>query len=164
MAGLEEQNIIVVGSQSEDPFTEDIGEYCEQATDYSDLISLKTFANGEFCPRFISDEDDFENIGAKLTGNKVVLTSTDLRLLSRMEMAWRNLLVARAAKDNGAEEVILVEPDLYFSAQDRGPHPDPSDANTDRDAKDYKKFDGQPFTSQLYAQLLKASGEKWTPA
>lgn len=158
MAGLEEQNIMIVGSQSEDPFTDDIGEYCEQMTEYSDLISLKTFANGEFCPRFISDEDDFDQIGNKLKGKKVVLISTDLRVLSRMEMAWRNLLVARAAKDNGADEVILVEPDLFFSAQDRGPRPNHGIVDFERDTKDYKKFDGQPFTSQLYGQMLAGAG------
>ena len=33
----------------------------------------------------------------------------------------RTFLIARAAKDNGAAQVILVEPDLFYSAQDRGP-------------------------------------------
>jgi ribose-phosphate pyrophosphokinase len=70
----------------------------------------------------------------------------------------RNLLIARAAKENGASEVVLVEPDLYYSAQDRGPHPDLGDVPSGRDQADLKKFDGQPFTVKLYAQMLKLAG------
>src|SRR5262249_2146854 len=53
--------------------------------------------------------------------------------------------------------VILVEPDLFYSAQDRGPHSPPVDADK-RGVYDRKKFDGQPFTALLYAQLLKQAG------
>src|SRR5690606_10166652 len=66
--------------------------------------------------------------------------------------------IARAAKDNGAAKVILVEPDLYYSAQDRGPRLEHGLTTAARDVHDLKKFDGQPFTALLYAQLLKASG------
>jgi ribose-phosphate pyrophosphokinase len=52
--------------------------------------------------------------------------------------------------------VILVEPDLFFSAQDRGPHRGPDEQT--RPLEDLKKFDGQPFTSRLYAELLKIAG------
>jgi len=67
-------------------------------------------------------------------------------------------LVARAAKDNGATRVVLAEPDLFYSAQDRGPRPEYGEVGFVRNAEDYKKFDGQPFSSLLYAQLLHASG------
>lgn len=69
-----------------------------------------------------------------------------------------NLIIARAAKENGAHRVILVEPDLFYSAQDRGPHKDLGETTFERDIQDIKKFDGQPFTAKLYAQLLKLSG------
>jgi len=70
----------------------------------------------------------------------------------------RTCLVARAAKDNGAERVILVQPDLFYSAQDRGPRPEHGAVAFERDAKDFKKFDGQPFSALLFGQLLQTSG------
>jgi ribose-phosphate pyrophosphokinase len=54
--------------------------------------------------------------------------------------------------------VILVEPDLFYSAQDRGPHLDEADHEDARGLGDRKKFDGQPLTSKLYAHLLRAAG------
>ena len=74
------------------------------------------------------------------------------------EQYARNVLIARAAKENGAAEVILVEPDLYYSAQDRGPRPDLGETSFKRDQQDLKKFDGQLFTAKLYAQMLKLAG------
>jgi ribose-phosphate pyrophosphokinase len=53
---------------------------------------------------------------------------------------------------------MLVEPDLYYSAQDRGPSADLGETLTERDENDLKKFDGQPFTAKLYAQMLKLAG------
>ncbi|GAL13449.1 ribose-phosphate pyrophosphokinase [Vibrio astriarenae] len=52
----------------------------------------------------------------------------------------------------------MVEPDLFFSAQDRGPRPELGDTDTERNIADIKKFDGQPFTAMLYAQMLKLAG------
>jgi ribose-phosphate pyrophosphokinase len=49
-----------------------------------------------------------------------------------------------------------VEPDLFYSAQDRGPHQGPD--TEQRDTSDLKKFDGQPLSSRLYAQMLKLAG------
>jgi len=127
-----------------------------QREDIADLISLKTFANSEFCPRFISDENDFERIGTRLEGKTVVIVSASNRILSRQTLAMRNALIARAAKENGAAQVVLAEPDLFYSAQDRGPHQRAGEAP--RDSTDLKKFDGQPFTIQFYAQMLKLAG------
>jgi len=151
-------DVIVVGNTSDDPFAIDVAFFMGQSEGISDLISMKTFANSEFCPRFISDEEDMTQIGARLTGKAVVIISTSNRSVSRQNLAMRNLLIARAAKENGAEHVVLVEPDLFYSAQDRGPRRELGETLFDRDAADLKKFDGQPFTSQLYAQLLKAAG------
>jgi len=148
-------DVVVVGNTSDDPFAIDVAFSMGQPVDIADLISLKTFANSEFCPRFISDEQDFTGIGNKLKGRTVVIVSTSNRFLSRQNLAMRNMLIARAAKENGAREVILVEPDLFYSAQDRGPAREPG---VDRDEHDLKKFDGQPCTSRLYAQMLKLAG------
>ncbi|MGI6295160.1 MAG: phosphoribosyltransferase family protein [Armatimonadota bacterium] len=150
--------VLITGTESDNPFAIDIGVYCGQMTDIADVISLKTFANTEFCPRFISDEKDMDEIGNKLSGATVVMVSTASNTLTRNELAMRNMLVARAAKDNGAEKVVLVEPDLFFSAQDRGPRPEHGDVTWTRGAKDYKKFDGQPFSSRFYAQALSLAG------
>ena len=152
------ENVIIVGNFSDDPFAIDLAFGLGQTEDIADLIAMKTFANTEFCPRFISDEDDFDRIGTKLNGKTVVIVSTSNLSVSRQNLAMRNLLIARAAKENGAAEVVLVEPDLYYSAQDRGPSQDLGETLIERDAKDLKKFDGQPFTAKLYAQMLKLAG------
>ena len=88
----------------------------------------------------------------------MVIVSTSSRTMSRNHLAMRNLLIARAAKDNGAAAVVLVEPDLYYSAQDRGPRLDQGTVAFERDLHDRKKFDGQPFSARLYAEMLKLSG------
>jgi ribose-phosphate pyrophosphokinase len=150
--------LLITGTESDNPFAIDIAVNCGQMTEISDILSLKTFANTEFCPRFISDENDLENIGRKLHGMTVAIVSTASNILTRNELAWRNMLVARAAKDNGAKRVVLVEPDLYYSAQDRGPRPEHGDVTFIRNETDYKKFDGQPFTSRFYAESLKLAG------
>lgn len=151
-------NVIIVGNVAEDPFAIDVGHSFGQDADLSDIVSLKTFANGEFCPRFIADERDLTRIGEKLEGTTVVIVSVNSHNHSRQTLAMRTFLIARAAKDNGAEKVVLVEPDLFFSAQDRGPRPEHGRTAHPRDIKDFKKFDGQPFSSLMYAQLLKTSG------
>ncbi len=156
--GSGKHNFVVVGNSSDDPFAIDVAHTLGQREDIADLISLKNFANSEFCPRFISDELDFEQIGNKLKGKTIIVVSTSSLSRSRQSLAMRNFFIARAAKENGAREVILVEPDLYYSAQDRGPNDTPTDSDGGRDIKDLKKFDGQPFTARLYAEMLKLSG------
>lgn len=150
--------VLIIGTESDNPFAIDISVFSGQVTDIADVISLKTFANSEFCPRFICDEKDMSDIGDKLKGSTVVMVSTPSNSLTRNELAMRNMLIARAAKDNGSDKVILVEPDLFYSAQDRGPLPDHGEVAFKRGAEDYKKFDGQPFTSRFYAQALALAG------
>lgn len=151
-------DLIVVGCVSDDPFAIDVAHFLHQRWEISDLVAYKQFANSEFCPRFISDEQDLEHIGDGLRGRTVAIVSTCCGEHPRNSRAMRNFLLARAAKDNGAERVVLVEPDLYYSAQDRGPRPEHGDVRFQRSLKDYKKFDGQPFSAHLYADLLAASG------
>lgn len=151
-------NLIVVSNTSDNPFAIDIAYAMGQHEDIADLISMKTFMNSEFCPRFISDELDMENIGKTLTDKTVIIVSTSSHTKSRQELAMANLVIARTAKENGATRVVLVEPDLFYSAQDRGAHDDLGETNFERDIHDIKKFDGQAFTAKLYAELLKFSG------
>ncbi|MEE4382624.1 MAG: phosphoribosyltransferase family protein [Pseudomonadales bacterium] len=157
-ASISQDDLVVVGNASDDPFAIDMAFAMGQAIDIADLISMKTFANSEFCPRFISDETDFTRIGERLEGRTVVIVSTSSRVVSRQNLAMRNLIMARAAKENGAREVVLVEPDLFYSAQDRGPRAELGHTEFERDVRDLKKFDGQPFTARLYAELLRLSG------
>jgi ribose-phosphate pyrophosphokinase len=151
-------DIVVLGNFSDDPFAIDLAYGMGQSEDIADLISMKTFANSEFCPRFISDETDFSRIGSKLEGKTVVIVSTANGYVSRQNLSMRTMLIARSAKENGAKSVMLVEPDLFYSAQDRGPHRHLGQTHFERDAADLKKFDGQPFTSKLYAEMLKVAG------
>lgn len=155
---MTDPNYIVVGNSSDDPFAIDVAFAMGQVEDVADLISMKRFANSEFCPRFISDEQDFEEIGNKLSGKTVIIVSTSSLVMSRQSLAMRNLMIARAAKENGAAEVILVEPDLFYSAQDRGPRLNLGKTDFERGQKDLKKFDGQLFTAKLYGQMLKLAG------
>ncbi len=150
--------VVIVGNFSDDPFAIDVAFAVGQSEDIADLISIKTFANTEFCPRFISDEQDLSSIGDGLIGKTVIIVSTTNRAISRNNLAMRNLLIARAAKDNGAAAVVLVEPDLFYSAQDRGPGADQGTTPFERDLHDRKKFDGQPFSARLYAEMLHLAG------
>lgn len=152
------RKVVVVSNVADNPFAIDIAYAMGQLEDIADMISMKQFMNSEFCPRFISDEHDMDNIGHTLDGKSVVIVSTSSHLKSRQELAMANLIIARSAKENGAEQVVLVEPDLFYSAQDRGPRKDLGETTFERDIKDIKKFDGQPFTAKLYAQMLKLSG------
>ena len=155
---MKQGQLLIVGSIADNSFVADIAQHLNQAMDYSDLISLKRFLNKEFCPRFIVDESNWENIGNKLQGRTVLIASSTQAMYPRDDLAMRNFLVARAAKDNGAQRVILLEPDLFYSAQDRGPREEHGFMDQERSQDDYKKFDGQPFSSRLYADLLKESG------
>lgn len=152
------QHLLIVGNTADNPFVDDIAHHMRQREDYSDLISLKSFLNTEFCPRFLVDEDNYDQIGNQLAGKSVLMVSTSLTHYTRDDLAMRNFLIIRAARDNGAERVMLLEPDLYYSAQDRGPRPEHGMTRFQRDADDYKKFDGQPFSARLYADLLKHAG------
>lgn len=69
-------NVVAVSNSSDNPFAIDIAYAMGQHDDIADLISMKWFMNSEFCPRFISDKADFENIDRKLKGKSVVIVST----------------------------------------------------------------------------------------
>lgn len=151
-------DFIVVGTVSDDPLASDVAHYLGQDTEISELIAIKNFSNSEFCPRFLCDEKDLDHIGQSLRGKTVIIVSSCSGELTRNARAMRTFLVSRAAKDNGADRVVLVEPDLFYSAQDRGPNVTQGNVTFTRNVHDYKKFDGQPFSANLYADLLRSSG------
>ena len=96
---------IVTGNFTDDPFAIDMAQYIGLREDISDVVSLKTFANSEFCPRYMLDVDDMEHIGRRLEGKIVLICSVSNHERSRNDYAMRNCILARAAKDNGAEQV-----------------------------------------------------------
>jgi ribose-phosphate pyrophosphokinase len=150
-------SIVVTGTFTDDSFAMDVAQFLGVRGDISDEVSLKVYANSEFCPRYISDIEDLERVGRYLEGKVVIICSVSISTRSRNDCAMRNMILARAAKDNGAKRVVLIEPDLFYSAQDRGAYRF-GVIEKDRDITDLKKFDGQAFTSLLYAKLLKESG------
>ncbi len=147
---------VIVSNVGDASFAISVAFNKQQEEDIQDLISLKTFANNEFCPRFLMDEATKENIGYGLKGKSIYIISTASPHYSRNELAMRNFLIASAAKENGAEFVALIEPDLFYSAQDRGPRTVSHPQITDFDSR--KKFAGQAWSARLYAQLLRKSG------
>lgn len=156
---MADHDIIIIGNVFDNYFAIDIAELLKQKTDIADLVSLKVFDNTEFCPRFtVSFRDKHALTGKSLDGKTVIILSVHNDWISRNELATRNMILARAAKDNGALRVLLVEPDLFYSAQDRGPREDQGKTKHRRTQEDLYKFNGQPFTARLYAQLLKTSG------
>jgi len=150
------KNYLIASNVSDASFALGVGYGHSQQVDISDIIALKTFINNEFCPRFLQDNVTEETLGNGLRGKSVYIISTHSAYHSRDELAMRNYLIASAAKENGAEFVALVEPDLFYSAQDRGPrtldHPQVSDFSS------REKFVGQPCSAEVYSKLLKTSG------
>jgi ribose-phosphate pyrophosphokinase len=152
--------LVVVGTESDNPFAIDVAHALGQVEEVADLISLRSFANREFCPSFIPSNQNEAGFG--LENKTVVIVSTASGHASRDALAMRTLIVARAARDNGAKDVILIEPDLFYSAQDRGPRLSQGEMNFNRDARDLAKFDGQAFSARLYAECLREAGVSGT--
>lgn len=147
---------IIISNVSDASFAIGVAYGKQQEMDVQDFVSLKSFANSEFCPRFLIDESTDHNIGYGLAGKSVYIISTTSPHYTRNELAMRNFILASAAKENGADFVTLIEPDLFYSAQDRGPrtlaHPQITNFESRR------KFVGQPWSALLYAQLLRKAG------
>ena len=147
---------IIISNVSDASFAIGVAYGQQQDIDIQDLVSLRNFANSEFCPRYLLDEPNENNMGHGLAGKSVYIVSTTSQHSSRNELALRNFLLASAAKENGADFVTLIEPDLFYSAQDRGPRTLEHPQITDFESR--KKFIGQPWTARLYARLLRQSG------
>ena len=114
-------NVIIVGNSSDDPFAIDLAFGLGQSEDIADLISMKTFANSEFCPRFISDEDDLNQIGVRLRDKVVVIVSTSSMTVSRQNLAMRNLLMLGPRKKTVLLKWCWWSRISITARQDRGP-------------------------------------------
>ena len=73
-----QDRFIVTGTFTDDPFAIDIAQYIGLREDISDTVSLKTYANSEFCPRYMIDVFDDENIGKRLQGKIVLICSSTM--------------------------------------------------------------------------------------
>ena len=93
--GSPASDLLVVGNSSDDPFAIDVAYAMGQGEDIADLISMKSFANSEFCPRFISDEEDFANIGNKLEGQ---MHNCTVQVRVRADGVQSNLLICAASE------------------------------------------------------------------
>ena len=71
-----QDRFIVTGTFTDDPFAIDMAQYIGLREDISDTVSLKTYANTEFCPRYMLDVFDDENIGKRLEGKIVLICSS----------------------------------------------------------------------------------------
>ena len=88
---------IVTGNFTDDPFAIDMAQYIGLREDISDVVSLKTFANSEFCPRYMLDMDDLEHIGKRLEGKIVLICSVSNHERSRNDYAMRNCRLNRTS-------------------------------------------------------------------
>lgn len=153
---MDHSNYVLVSNVSDASFAIGVAHARSQKIDISDVVGLKTFVNSEFCPRFLIDDPTEETLGHGLQGKSVYILSTSSPHYTRNELAMRNCLLASAAKENGADLVALVEPDLFYSAQDRGPRTVSHPQITDFASR--VKFVGQTCSAGLYARMLKAAG------
>jgi len=80
-------DVVIVGNSSDSPFAIDVAYAMGQVEDIADLISMKSFANSEFCPRFINDEQDFSAIGSQLEGKTIVIVSTSRLYAEMLQLA-----------------------------------------------------------------------------
>jgi len=99
---------IIISNISDDPFAIDIGHMCGQREDISDIISMKVYANTEFCPRFISDEQDMDHIGSHLDGKTVMIVDDDMRSVYSLPNRFRHARTRRhAARETAARSFAL---------------------------------------------------------
>lgn len=148
---------VIVCTVPKNDFAANLAKLFDQKKPISDYIKLNQFGNGEFCPQFLFDKNNQDKIGFKLKNKAIIIVNTESEQFSRNELAMRSYLIARAARENGAKSVILIEPDLFFSAQDQGPRMNNKKTSQCQNDK-LIKFDGQVFSAKLHAELLKISG------
>ena len=139
---------IVVDTESDNPFAIDVARWLGQREDVADLISLRSFANGEFCPVFIN-EDDGGKVGRHLEGR-----SRRHRLHG--DRAPRIATNSRCARCSlpGPRRTTAPTPS---TSSNRTSSTAPRIADLDRttasaissrDENDFRKFDGQPFSAR----------------
>lgn len=113
-----------------------IAERCAGARglDLTNFMDPRKFSGGEFCPRF----------SQYLGGKTVYLILIPGPYKSSEELMERAYITAEAAKENGAEKVVLLATDFPHGRQDRGPSED-------------EKAMGEPNTVRCHARHLEAA-------
>jgi phosphoribosylpyrophosphate synthetase len=135
-----EDIVIVTVGQTDEEFAQSVADYVGKDQDILTTMVPRIFTGGEYNPKFI-----FENGSQGLNGKTVYLIATQGAFQNPQDMAMRVCIASRAAKENGAKNVILIATDLSYSRQDRGINEDP-------------KMLGEANTAKLFAELLKLSG------
>ena len=64
-------NHLIVSNVSDASFAIGVAHACTQLVDISDMVSLKSFVNSEFCPRFMQDDVGEDTLGHGLDGKSV---------------------------------------------------------------------------------------------
>jgi ribose-phosphate pyrophosphokinase len=115
-------------------------------------------ADKEYLPtfRFRDAADTPELIGKRLGGATVYIASQDSSTHSRQTLSWHNLQIAYTARYNGADNVVLVQPNLWYAAQERGTK-DPGHPRMQTDTA-RAKFDGQAPTLRMAAEMYRTAG------
>lgn len=116
-------------------FGHKVGEFSGQNKDIDTIMRNITFTGGEFCPEF----------KVPIKDKTVYISATSSYDVGPQELHMRVCLAADAAKQNGAKEVVLIQPMLSYSRQDRGP-------------KDDEKLKGQPYSSLVLARNFYMNG------
>jgi len=160
---------VVVANKPGAGFALDLANMLGQRENPLLLLDNIVWDDGEYCPVFSTDRFDRfarEN-GKSLEGKVVYIVSVPSGTFSKQDLAMRNLFIAFGAKHIcGAEGVVLVSPDLFYSAEDRSDRTPlwvdaiSSEHNLRRlkDPDELAKMKGHCHTSLAYATFLKAAG------
>ena len=140
------------------PFNK-FGHYAAKAAgckvDIDHILNPRVFTGSEFCPEFTvmregkkvdrKDLEDMEKGKVVVEGKSVYIIANPDHHLSAQETLGRILFTADAAKQNGADRVVLIQSDLGYGRQDRSPRED-------------VKLKGQSYAALLQARVFKAAG------
>jgi phosphoribosylpyrophosphate synthetase len=103
-------------------------------------LDPRTFSVGEFCPRFALGEN-----GRDLNGKHVYLVMIPSPDEDQEGIFYRAAMASQAAKENGADKVVILATDFPHGRQDRGPGDD-------------DKAKGELTTVRLHARTLLGAG------
>jgi len=99
------------------------------------FMDPRKFSGGEFCPKFTVD----------ISGKSVYILFIPSPYKTPEELVQRACMVAVAAKENKANNVVLIATDFPHARQDRGPSED-------------KTIEGEPTTIRWHARQFHAAG------
>ncbi len=101
----------------------------------------RIFSVGEFCPRFALGGDKPDNLNGKNVYQIVIPSPGE----DQEGTIYRAAMASQAAKENGADKVVILATDFPHARQDRGPGDD-------------EKAKGELTTVRLHARTLFGAG------